>query len=108
MACSVCKLGLVLPEPLHRAMIALAARAPIRRGALQAAYGAAFQALLADLDAGRAVPFAAVRGAKIRVTLRLPRELCVSIRARLLALTLKLTDFACAAVSRFLAQAEGA
>ena len=108
MACGVCKLGLVLPEPLHRAMVALAARRATRRGALQAAYGAAFQALLADLDIGRPVAFAAVRGAKIRVTLRLPRGLCAAIRARLAALTLKLTDFACAAVSRFLAQAEGA
>jgi hypothetical protein len=108
MACGVCKLGLVLPEPLHRAMIALAARRATGRGALQTIYAGAFQALLADLDMGRAVPFAAVRGAKIRVTLRLPRGLCAAIRARLAALTLKLTDFACAAVSRFLAQADGA
>jgi hypothetical protein len=108
MASSVCKLGLVLPKALHVAMIALAAREANGRGALQAAYARAFQALLADLDAGRAVTFAAVRGAKIRVTLRLPRALCLAIRARLTALTLKLTDFVCAAVSRFLAVAKGA
>jgi hypothetical protein len=108
MASSSCKLGLVLPESFHIAMIALAARGPSGRGALQAAYAAALQALLADLDEGRPVTFPAVRGPKIRVTLRLPRGLCETIRARLAALTLKLTDFACAAVSRFLAQAEGA
>lgn len=108
MACGVCKLGLVLPEPLHQAMIALAARGASGRGALQSVYAGAFKALLADLDGGRAVTFAAVRGVKIRVTLRLPRGLCAAIRARLGALTLKLTDFACAAVSRFLAQAQGA
>ena len=109
MASRSCKLGLVLPESFHAAMIAQAARCPSgRRGALQAAYAAALQALLADLDAGEAVTFPAMRGPKIRVTLRLPRGLCAAVRARLADLTLKLTDFACAAVSRFLAQAEGA
>jgi hypothetical protein len=60
------------------------------------------------LDAGEAVSFAAVRGPKIRVTLRLPERLCARIRHRVACLTLKLTDFAWAAVGRTLAAPEGA
>ena len=51
--------------------------------------------------------FAAVRGAKTRVTLRLPEVLCGRVRARLASLSLKLTDFACAAVQRALSNTEG-
>jgi hypothetical protein len=106
-----CKLGLVLPAGLHEAMAVLAGRsltAPAPRGAIQAVYARAFTALLEDLDAGRPVVFAAVRGAKVRVTLRLPEALCARIRARLDGLNLKLTDFACAAVQRTLSPNNGA
>jgi hypothetical protein len=41
------------------------------------------------------------------VTLRLSEALCARIRARLAALSLKLTDFACAAVQRALSNTEG-
>ena len=108
MAARTCKLGLILPEDLHVAMLARASRGPPAHGGVQAAYAAAFEALLAALDSGAAVTFPAVRGRKIRVTLRLPETLCARIRARQAALTLKLTDFACLAVSRALDLAEGA
>ncbi len=105
-----CKLGLVLPVGLHEQMAALAggpATGPPPRGAIQLVYAQAFTALLEDLDAGQPVVFAAVRGAKARVTLRLPEDLCVRIRARLEPLNLKLTDFACAAVQRTLSPHDG-
>ena len=100
------KLGLVLPQDLHARMTALAARSP-RLGAQQAAYALAFEQLLDALDRDEAITFPAVRGAKIRVSLRLPTDLVARIRQRLPALNLKLTDLACVAVSRALA-AEGA
>jgi hypothetical protein len=105
-----CKLGLVLPVGLHEQMAALAggsATGPPPRGAIQLVYAQAFTALLEDLDAGQPVVFAAVRGAKARVTLRLPEALCAQIRARLEPLNLKLTDFACAAVQRTLSPHDG-
>lgn len=105
-----CKLGLVLPVGLHEQMTARASRSttgPPPRGAIQVAYAEAFTALLEDLDAGQPVVFAAVRGAKARVTLRLPEALCVRIRAQLEPLNLKLTDFACAAVQRSLFPHDG-
>ena len=104
------KLGLVLPVGLHEQMAALAgasATGPPQRGAIQVVYTQAFTALLEDLDAGQPVVFAAVRGAKARVTLRLPEALCARIRARLEPLNLKLTDFACAAVQRSLSPHDG-
>jgi hypothetical protein len=104
------KLGLVLPVGLHEQMAALAggsAAGRPRRGAIQVVYAQAFTALLEDLDAGQPVVFAAVRGAKVRVTLRLSHELCARIRARLEPLNLKLTDFACAAVKRTLSPHDG-
>lgn len=106
MSPSLCKLGLVLPAADHARMTALGLRAG--RGGLQRVYEASFEALLAALAAGETITFAAVRGPKIRVTLRLPAGLCHRIRAALARLTLKLTDFACAAVGRTLALSEGA
>lgn len=102
-ASSACKLGLVLPEPLHLQMVALAAKTAPGRGGIQRVYEAAFEALLTAVSTGEAVAFAAVRAPKVRVTLRLPKEVCARVRACLTRLTLKLTDFACAAVGRFLA-----
>lgn len=98
-----CKLGLVLPETLHRSMVGLAARIAPGRGGIQLAYEAAFEALLAAVSTGEAVAFPAVRAPKVRVTLRLPKAVCERVRACLRRLTLKLTDFACTAVDRFLA-----
>jgi len=99
----LCKLGLVLPAADHARMVARAAGGG--RGHLQRLYVAAFESLLAALDAGEAVAFPEVRGPKIRVTLRLPAALCARIRAEMSRLTLKLTDFACVAVGRALAAA---
>jgi len=97
-----CKLGLVLPEELHRRMVRCARTAPAR-GGVQGVYAAAFESLLGAVDLGEPVAFPAVRSAKVRVTLRLPRALCDRVLACLARLILKLTDFACAAVGRFLA-----
>jgi hypothetical protein len=105
-----CKMGLVLPEGAHGRMVALvggSAERPPPRGAIQALYEQVFDDLLAALDAGEPIVFAAVRGAKTRVTLRLSQALCARIRARLAALSLKLTDFACAAVQRALSNTGG-
>ena len=106
----MCKLGLVLSEGLHDRMIARATApgelAP-RRGAVRAIYERAFLDLLHALDAGEPVTFAAVRGAKARATLRLPQTLCDRVRTRQALLNLKLTDFAHAAVDRFLTRTQG-
>lgn len=102
------KLGLVVPPALHEKMLRRAQVGGQGRGRVQRTYQAAFEALLAAIQMGEAVAFAAVRGPKIRVTLRLPARLCMRIRACLARLTLKLTDFACAAVARFLSDCEGA
>src|SRR5476649_1370710 len=99
------KLGLYLPRSLHERMIAAAAS--VGRGALQAAYAKAFGDLLDALDKGFDLVFAAVRGPKRRVTVRLAETLCERLRRRLAALNLKITDFACAAVERHLSPALG-
>ena len=97
-----CKLGLFLPAGLHQQMVDATRHLP--RGALQAAYIAAFAALLDSLDAGVEVVFAAVRGPKRRVMVRVSRALCLRLRERLARLNLKITDFACAAIVRSLPQ----
>ncbi len=74
------------------------------RGALQADYASAFVALLDALDGGDDVMFAAVRGPKRQVTIRLSTELCERLRGRSASLNLKITDFACAAIARSLPQ----
>ena len=83
---ATCKLGLVLPDDLHRRMIAGATTslaATAARGGVQRAYEQAFEDLLQALDAGEETAFAAVRGAKVKVTVRLPEDLCGRIRRRL-------------------------
>ena len=99
------KLGLSLPASLHARMIAACRGQP--RGALQAAYGEAFRQLLDAVQAGDAVVFAAVRGPKVRVTVRLSRGLSDRLRAALNRLNLKVTDFACTALDHHLLKLEG-
>jgi hypothetical protein len=96
-------LGLFLPPALHDRMIAAAGR----KG-LSAAYAQALAHLLSRLDAGEFIAFAAVRGVKKRVTVRIDQALCDRLRARLPALSLKITDFACAAVDHHLSSKPGA
>ena len=100
------KLGLYLPATLHDRMIATARGRP--RGALQAAYDTALSELLDLLESGAEIVFAAVRGPKVRVTVRLSRALCERLRATLAGLNLKITDFACTALDRYLSNREGA
>ncbi|MEO6378155.1 MAG: hypothetical protein ABIO37_09040 [Caulobacteraceae bacterium] len=77
------------------------------RGALQVAYGEALSGLLDAVDAGDTVVFAAVRGPKVRVTVRLSQTLCDRLRNALDRLNLQVTDFACTALDRYLALLEG-
>jgi hypothetical protein len=100
------KLGLYLPATLHERMIASSRGRP--RGALQAAYDTAFSELLDLVESGAEVVFAAVRGPKVRVTVRLCRALCDRLRRVLAGLNLKVTDFACTALDRYLSNREGA
>jgi hypothetical protein len=97
-AAASAKLGLFVPAALHARMQAAAAGKP--RGALQDDYAAAFADLLDALDAGEPVVFAAVRGAKQRVSVRLTEALSARLRQALQRETLKITDFACAAIER--------
>ena len=99
------KLGLYLPPLLHGRMVDLVKGGG--RGALQAAYAQAFSDLLDALDGEDTPVFAAVRGPKRRVTVRLPKALSLRLRARLPDLNLKVTDFACAALERHLPQLIG-
>ena len=95
MSASDTKLGLFVPPPLHD-------RLRIRAGATGVgdAYAQALEDLLDALDAGEAVTFAAVRGPKKRVTVRLDPALVARLRGRLVARNLKITDFVCAALVR--------
>jgi hypothetical protein len=97
------KLGLFRPPALHDRMIAAAGPS-----GLSAAYALALARLLDRLDAGEVIAFAAVRGVKKRVTVRIDQALCDRLRARLPALSLKITDFACAAVDHHLSSQPGA
>jgi len=99
------KLGLSLPASLHERMVLSASGQP--RGALQVAYGEALGRLLDAVQAGDEIVFAAVRGPKVRVTVRLSRALCDRLRQALAGLNLKVTDFACTALDHYLAQLEG-
>jgi hypothetical protein len=104
------KLGLYLPDGLHERMVQVAAQAqPQARGdgSVGRTYEQAFNELHAVLDAGQAVAFPAVRGVKGCRTIRLGANVCVRVRERHEQLNLKLTDFACTAVSRFLSTREG-
>jgi hypothetical protein len=78
------------------------------RGAVQAAYDTALTELLDLVESGGEVIFAAVRGPKVRVTVRLCEALCERLRRVLAGLNLKVTDFACTALDRYLSNREGA
>ena len=97
------KLGPFVPAALHERLVAAKRTTP--RCALQTAYALALADLLEALDGGEEVIFAAVRGPKPRVAVRLREGLSRRLRGRLKALNLKITDFACAASDRYLAQA---
>jgi hypothetical protein len=94
------KLGLYLPATLHDRMIDSTGGRP--RGALQSAYRQALCDLLEFVESGAEVVFVAVRGPKVRVTVRLCAALCDRIRRALQDLNLKVTDFACTALDRYL------
>jgi hypothetical protein len=99
------KIGLFLPEGLHEQMLRTARRLNTRknpRGCVRGAYERAFVQLADSLDAGVAVPFPATRGAKDRVSVRMSGRLCARVRRHLETQNLKLTDFASAAIDRFL------
>ena len=104
------KLGLFLPEGLHQRMVHAAGRLNRKspRGSVRLIYERAFGQLADALDAGDAVPFPAVRGAKDRVSVRVSWRLCSRVRAHMLTHNLKLTDLAFAAINRFLNADEGA
>ena len=100
------KLGLHLPRTLHERMIASPRGRP--RGALEAAYATAVHNLLKVVESDAAIVFAAVRSPKVRITVRLCAALCERLRRALARLNLKLTDFACSALDRYLPPLEGA
>jgi hypothetical protein len=106
MCTPVVKLGLYLPADLHKRMVGASLARP--GGALQAAYGEAFCRLLDRVAAGDQIVFAAVRGPKVRVTVRLSQALCDRVRTALHDLNLKVTDFACTALERYLTPDQGA
>ena len=110
MPCTAEKLGLFLPEGLHEQMLETAETLNTRknpRGCVRFAYERAFGQLADTLDAGVPVTFPATRGSKDRVSVRISRRLCARVRAHLDAHNLKLTDFAFAAIDRFLVSQQG-
>ena len=104
------KLGLFLSEGLHQDMVSAAERLNTRknpRGCVRLIYERAFRELVEALESGVEIAFPAVRGAKDRVSVRLSRPLCLRIRRHTDGLNLKLTDFAFAAIDRFLQSIKG-
>ena len=101
-----CKLGLMVPEHLHQNMVRCAAISPRPRGALQRAYTAALQSLLDAVGDREVIAFTRVRTLKICLTVRTPESLRLDVRACLAVRSLKLTDFACAAVEPWLGALE--
>lgn len=99
-ASATIKLGLFIPPTLHLRMVDASRGVPACT--VQASYAEAFVRLLDSIDAGEEVIFAAVRGDKQRVTVRLTEALSQRLRVALERLNLKITDFACAAVERHL------
>jgi hypothetical protein len=89
------KFGLFVPAAMHARLKAACGPNGVSDG-----YARAFSTLLDQLDAGEVVTFPAVRTPKSRASIRLDPALCKRLRARLLALNLKITDFACTAVER--------
>ena len=104
------KIGLFLPEGLHDQMLETAEKlntAKNPRGCVRGAYERAFVQLADTLDAGVPVTFRATRGTKDRVSIRISRRLCARVRRHLESHNLKLTDFAFAAIDRFLVSHKG-
>lgn len=104
------KIGLFLPEGLHDQMLHAARRLNTRknpRGCVRGAYERAFVQLADSLDAGVPVTFRATRGVKDRVSIRISGRLCARVRGHLETQNLKLTDFAYAAIDRFLVAHNG-
>jgi hypothetical protein len=104
------KIGLFLPEGLHDQMLHAARRLNTRknpRGCVRGAYERAFVQLADSLDAGVPVSFRATRGTKDRVSVRISARLCARVRGHLETQNLKLTDFAFAAIDRFLVAHKG-
>lgn len=103
------KIGLFLPEGLHDQMLTTA-RSHCRRnprGCVRGVYERALGQLADNLDAGVPVTFRATRGVKDRVSVRISGRLCARVRRHLETQNLKLTDFACAAIDRFLTSQKG-
>ncbi len=104
------KIGLFLPEGLHDRMLRTA-RTHYRRnprGCVRGVYERALGQLADNLDAGVPVTFRATRGVKDRVSVRISGRLCARVRGHLETQNLKLTDFASAAIDRYLAAHNGA
>ena len=104
-ASTTTKVGLYLSAGLHDEMLATAQRLSRRknpRGDVRRIYERAFRELAKAIDAGVPVSFPATRGVKVRISVRLSNALCVRVRDHTDDLSLKLTDYAFAAVDRFL------
>ena len=104
------KIGLFLPEGLHDQMLSTARIHYTRRnprGCVRGVYERALGQLADNLDAGVAVNFPATRGVKDRVSVRISVRLCARVRRHLEIQNLKLTDFAFAAIDRFLLSHKG-
>jgi len=104
------KIGLFLPTGMHARMLRTALSLNRRknpRGCVRGVYETAFGQLADCLDDGAVVVFPAVRGAKDRVSVRISRRLCARIRVQMESRNLKLTDFAFAAIDRFLLANQG-
>jgi len=104
------KIGLFLPKGLHDQMLTTAKAHYTRRnprGCVRGVYERALGQLADNLDAGVAVTFRATRGVKDRVSVRISGRLCARVRHHLETQNLKLTDFACAAIDRFLTSHKG-
>ena len=104
------KIGLFLPEGLHDQMLRTARRLNTRknpRGCVRSVYERALVQLADSLDAGVPVTFHAARGAKDRVSVRICGRLCARVRGHLETQNLKLTDYAFAAIDRFLVSNKG-
>ena len=104
-ASTTTKVGLYLSAGLHDEMLATAQRLSTRknpRGDVRRIYERAFRELAEAIEAGVLVAFPATRGVKVRISVRLSEALCVRVRDHTDDLSLKLTDYAFAAVNRFL------
>ena len=104
------KIGLFLPQGMHERMLHTALTLNRRknpRGTVRGVYERALGQLVDSLDDGAAVTFPATRGIKDRISVRISRRLCARVRVHLGTQNLKLTDFAFAAIDRFLLANQG-